>query len=147
MYIANEWFASNWSVKSTRPGYTFRGVFAVSRYHGTTSHSTARSWLVAQPDWPPVERFAPQLILSTTKLRKMIDVGAVYGDLFRFVSFLVPIRQGACLRTRTDHTAELSLVPVPSLVWWMKQLSRSRSTSFFRRYVSNYVLNRCWWNE
>jgi len=32
-----------------------------------------------------MERFAPQPILSTTKLRKMIDVGAVSRDLFRFL--------------------------------------------------------------
>jgi hypothetical protein len=32
-----------------------------------------------------MERFALQPILSTTKLRKMIDVGAVSRDLFRFL--------------------------------------------------------------
>lgn len=57
-----------------------------------------------------MERFAPQPILSTTKLRKMIDVGAVYGDPFRFVSFLASIRRGTCPvvpRARTGRAPEL----------------------------------------
>lgn len=85
-----------------------------------------------------MQRFAPQPILSTTKLRKMIDVGAVYSDPFRFVSFLLPIRRGTCLdlnlnRPRWAYLDRILGSLSTRLVHWIRMIPRSARRDEFDR--------------
>lgn len=111
VYIANEWFASNWSVKSTRPVIRALGVFLSSIRAPLSQRARPDVDSLRNRDWPPMERFAPQPILSTTKLQKMIDVGAVSRDLFRLSCRSV--RESA--NERASYSCPSNVGPVPSI--------------------------------